>query len=84
MPAQQAQQEGVATGQELRGSIELFCTHQEKGRCLLDALQHALLRQVVGPVVVPYFEPQALELEIYGICLVAPCALCMAVAGKDK
>ena len=37
---------------------------------MLDALQHALLGQVVGAVVVPRLEAHALELKVDGIGLV--------------
>ena len=43
---------------------------QDEGRRPLDALQHALLGQVVGAVVVPRLEAHALELKVDGIGLV--------------
>ena len=50
-----------------------------EGCSLLDALQHALLGQVVCTVVVPYLKAQHSELEVDGVCLV----LCMNVGGKS-
>ena len=51
---------------------------EHKGRCLLNALEHAILCQVVGAVVVPRLEAHPLELEVDGVGLVAPSALAMA------
>ena len=39
---------------------------EHKGRRLLNALEHALLGQVVGAVVVPHTEAHALELQVDG------------------
>ena len=49
-----------------------------KGRRPLNSLQHALLREVRGPVVVPHLEAHSLELEVDGVGLVAARALAMA------
>ena len=43
---------------------------EHKGCSLLDALQHALLGQVVSAVVIPRLEAHALELKVDGIGLV--------------
>ena len=42
---------------------------EHEGRRLLDALEHALLRQVVGAVVVPRLEAAHRELEVDGVRL---------------
>ena len=42
---------------------------EHEGRRLLDALEHALLGQVVGAVVVPRLEAAHRELEVYRVRL---------------
>ena len=48
---------------------------ENEGRRLLDALEHALLGQIVSTVVVPHLEAHALELKVNCIGLVSSCAL---------
>ena len=51
---------------------------EDKGSRLLNPLQHAILGEVGGPVVVPRLEAHPLELEVDGVGLVAAGGLAMA------
>ena len=61
------EREGVPDLDLAVGTIEHVERKKDDEGCRpLDALEHALLREVGRPIVVPHFEAHALELEVDG------------------